>query len=182
MDESDAIDAVKDNTVVVDGWPGFEVKAVEFDVEFMRCDEVCRIYAVSRATLYEKMRDGQISFVSLRKPGAVNGIRLLRAASVREYFEGAAKKEGGGIQGEGVGGDYEGTKLYLDLEFMRCGQVAKIYGVAKSTIYDLMRRGKVGYVTIRKRGSSRGFRLLKVASVRAYFDGLVSDADVEPNE
>ncbi len=74
------------NVMIVSGQHGFEIKTLFIEPEFLRCAEAARIYNISRAKIYELMREGKIEYVSLRKRGSTSGVRLIKLASIRKFM------------------------------------------------------------------------------------------------
>lgn len=70
-----------------------ECQAPAMDAEFMRINEIVRIFGVGRSTLYRLIRNGSIASVSLRLEGAKRGTRLVSVESMRRMLNGLA--EGG---------------------------------------------------------------------------------------
>ena len=61
--------------------------------EFGRLADVQRLFGLKRGFTYQLINEGKIRSVSLRKPGAKTGCRLIHPQSVRDYL--AAQMEGG---------------------------------------------------------------------------------------
>lgn len=54
--------------------------------EFLRMGDLRRLFGITRATGYQLAKAGRIRTVSLRQPGSARGVRLVNAASVRDYL------------------------------------------------------------------------------------------------
>jgi hypothetical protein len=55
--------------------------------EYIRVPDACRRFSLSRSWLYERLDEGVIKTVSLKKEGMVRGKRLINLVSLREYIE-----------------------------------------------------------------------------------------------
>ena len=55
-------------------------------------------------------------------------------------------------------------------EWIRPGDVRPIYGISRSRIYELIRKGTVESKDVRLAGSSRGIRLIRCESIRRYIE------------
>lgn len=58
--------------------------------EWIRVSPITKLFGISRSIAYELMAAGQIKSSLIRKRGAVKGIRLISADSVREFLEAQA--------------------------------------------------------------------------------------------
>ncbi len=56
-------------------------------VRWLRVEQACRTVNVSRALLYEWIRDGKIKSAALRREGNSRGLRLINAESLNQYIE-----------------------------------------------------------------------------------------------
>ena len=63
----------------------------------------------------------------------------------------------------------------LQPEFCRLGDLRKLFGLNRSYAYVLMNEGKIQTVSLRRPGHKFGVRLVHVASVRAYLNGLLKE-------
>ncbi len=63
--------------------------------EFGRFADVQRLFGLKRGFTYQLINEGKIRSVSLRKPGAKAGCRLIHLQSVRDYL--TAHLDGGGL-------------------------------------------------------------------------------------
>ncbi len=66
------------------------------DAEFLslpRPRERCRFTGLSRTTLCELLARGEIRGVTIRRPGAVRGKRLIVKSSLSDYLHGLARAE-----------------------------------------------------------------------------------------
>ncbi|MHC1767390.1 MAG: hypothetical protein AB9869_24450 [Verrucomicrobiia bacterium] len=61
----------------------------------------------------------------------------------------------------------------VDPEFVRMGDLRKLFGIPRSTGYLLATRGLIRTVSLRHRGCARGIRLVSVESVRKYLNDLM---------
>lgn len=55
--------------------------------EFGRVRDVQKVFGLKRGAIYQLIRDGKLKSVSLRRPGARTGLRLIHLASVRAFLE-----------------------------------------------------------------------------------------------
>lgn len=58
-------------------------------------------------------------------------------------------------------------------EFLRPEQVSQYFPMSRTTLYELMKDGKVKSCSVRKKGSPKGMRLISYDSLKGYFNGLV---------
>ena len=68
----------------------------------------------------------------------------------------------------------------LQPEFCRLGDLRKLFGLNRSYAYVLMSEGKIQTVSLRRPGHKFGVRLVHVASVRAYLNGLLKEQANQP--
>lgn len=61
----------------------------------------------------------------------------------------------------------------VESEFVRMGDLRRLFGITRATAYLLAKDGKIKTVSMRQRGNIRGVRLVSVPSVRAYLNGLM---------
>ena len=61
----------------------------------------------------------------------------------------------------------------LQPEFCRMGDLRKLFGITRSMGYLLMNEGKIRTVSLRRPGQKFSVRLVHLASVRAYLNGLM---------
>jgi len=54
--------------------------------EFGRVKDVEKVLGIKRGILYGLINDGKIKSVCLRKPGNIQGVRLIHMQSVRDYI------------------------------------------------------------------------------------------------
>ena len=57
-------------------------------------------------------------------------------------------------------------------EWLRIPDAIKLYGIGRSSLYELMAEGKIKTALLRQRGSVRGIRLLSADSLSRYIEGL----------
>jgi hypothetical protein len=67
-----------------------------------------------------------------------------------------------------------GDALGLEPEFLRTPGVERVWGLKKSTLYNLEADGKIKGVLLRVRGQKSGVRLWNVASIRAFVESEVA--------
>ena len=58
-------------------------------------------------------------------------------------------------------------------EFGRWRDVERLFGIKRGTLYNLMAEGKVKSVFLRHKGNVHGCRLIHLASVSQYLNGLL---------
>jgi hypothetical protein len=58
-------------------------------------------------------------------------------------------------------------------EFGRWRDVERHFGIKRGTLYNLMAEGKVKSVLLRRKGNVHGCRLIHLASVSQYINGLL---------
>jgi hypothetical protein len=58
-------------------------------------------------------------------------------------------------------------------EFGRWRDVQRLFGIKRGTLYNLMAEGKVKSVVLRRKGNIHGCRLIHLASVSQYLNGLL---------
>jgi hypothetical protein len=74
------------------GWmPASSITEAEF-LSLPRPRERCRFSTLSRTTLVELLDRGEIQGVTIRRPGATRGKRLIVKQSLADYLYGLAKK------------------------------------------------------------------------------------------
>ncbi len=64
--------------------------------EWLRVPDAVRVFAISRSALFEMIAAGTIKSASLKKRGALRGIRIISYNSLAEYCERAATQGGAG--------------------------------------------------------------------------------------
>ena len=62
--------------------------------------------------------------------------------------------------------------INLRPEWLRIPDAVKLYGIGRSSLYELIAEGKIKSVCLRQRGSTRGIRLLSADSLSKYIEGL----------
>ncbi len=62
--------------------------------EWLRIPDAIRIFGICRSSLYELIAANKIKSTSLRKRGAIKGIRLISYDSLAAYIENAANQGG----------------------------------------------------------------------------------------
>ncbi len=60
-----------------------------------------------------------------------------------------------------------GNAARLEPEFVRVNDVARLFGIKRGSIYNLIADGKIKSISLRIRGQKHGLRLIHMASVRA---------------
>jgi hypothetical protein len=60
-------------------------------------------------------------------------------------------------------------------EFGRWQDVQRIFGIKRGTLYNLMAEGKVKSLVLRRKGNVHGCRIIHLASVSAYLNGLLEN-------
>lgn len=81
------------------GWVTSSITEAEF-LSLPRPRERCRYSSLSRTTLVELLDRGDIRGVTIRRPGATRGKRLIVKQSLADYLYGLAKKSAVGGCGE----------------------------------------------------------------------------------
>ena len=59
-------------------------------------------------------------------------------------------------------------------EWLRIPDAVRLYGIGRSSLYELIAEGKIKSVCLRQRGSTRGIRLLSADSLSRYIEGLAA--------
>jgi hypothetical protein len=67
-------------------------------------------------------------------------------------------------------------------EFCRMGDLRKLFGITRSMGYLLMNEGKIRTVSLRRPGQKFSVRLVHLASVRAYLNGLLEKQSTTKDE
>ncbi|MEO7933389.1 MAG: helix-turn-helix domain-containing protein [Chthoniobacterales bacterium] len=62
-------------------------------IEWMRVPEAVRMFGICRSSIYELISSGEIKSTSLKKRGALRGIRIISFDSLSSYCERAAAME-----------------------------------------------------------------------------------------
>jgi len=58
-------------------------------------------------------------------------------------------------------------------EFGRWRDVERLFGIKRGTLYNLINEGKIKSVMLRRKGNVHGCRLIHLASVSQYLNGLL---------
>jgi hypothetical protein len=58
-------------------------------------------------------------------------------------------------------------------EFLRIPDVEKLFGLKRSTLYEILRTGKVRSVALRKEGAAKGVRLISTQSLRDFLNSKI---------
>ena len=58
-------------------------------------------------------------------------------------------------------------------EFGRWQDVQRLFGIKRGTLYNLIAEGKVKSAVLRRKGNVHGCRIIHLASVSAYLNGLL---------
>lgn len=62
------------------------------------------------------------------------------------------------------------------IEFGRCADVQRIFGLRRGTLYNLLQDGKIKGVLLRVRGKKSGVRLFAMASVRDFIRSQMEES------
>lgn len=62
----------------------------------------------------------------------------------------------------------------LKPEWLRIAGAVTLYGIGRSSLYELIAEGKIKSVCLRQRGSARGIRLISADSLSAYLESLAT--------
>ena len=65
------------------------------------------------------------------------------------------------------------TVINLRPEWLRIPDAVRLYGIGRSSLYELIAAGSIKSVCLRQRGSTRGIRLISADSLARYIEGLV---------
>jgi excisionase family DNA binding protein len=60
-----------------------------------------------------------------------------------------------------------------DSEWLRVSEAVRRFGLSRSTIYELIHNREIKTALIRKRGNTRGIRIISTDSLRAFVEGFV---------
>ncbi len=60
-------------------------------------------------------------------------------------------------------------------EFCRMGDLRRLFGLVRSTAYNLAKEGHIKSISLRRKGQARSVRLVSVPSVRAYLNRLLEE-------
>ena len=60
-------------------------------------------------------------------------------------------------------------------EWCRIADAVRLYGIGRSSLYELIAGGKIKSVNLRQRGSTRGIRLISADSLSAYLESLATN-------
>ncbi len=58
-------------------------------------------------------------------------------------------------------------------EWLRIPDAVRLFGIGRSSLYELINDRKIKSVSLRQRGSIRGIRLISADSLANYIEGLV---------
>jgi hypothetical protein len=64
-------------------------------------------------------------------------------------------------------------------DWMRVRQVVANYGIGRSTVFSLLKEGKIKSVNLTKRGNIRGIRLISRISLDQYLESLATTSHEE---
>ncbi len=59
-------------------------------------------------------------------------------------------------------------------EWLRIPDAIRLFGIGRSSLYELIGEGKIRSASIKKRGNIRGVRLISVASLEAFLESFAS--------
>ena len=62
-------------------------------------------------------------------------------------------------------------------EWLRIPSAIKVFGISRTKLYELISERKIKSVSLRKRGQTKGTRLLSYDSLMDYLDGLAEDSE-----
>ena len=60
----------------------------------------------------------------------------------------------------------------LKPSWLRINDVVKLYGIGRSSLYELLAEGRLKSASIKKRGNIRGIRLLSADSIEHYLESI----------
>lgn len=60
-------------------------------------------------------------------------------------------------------------------EFCRMGDLRRMFGLVRSSAYNLAKEGHIKTISLRRKGQARSVRLVSVPSVRAYLHRLMEE-------
>ena len=69
-----------------------------------------------------------------------------------------------------------GTVASLDPEFLPIASACKFSGLGRTALYLEIRAGKIKSISLRKKGTARGRRLVSVSSLREYLASFAEAA------
>jgi hypothetical protein len=72
-------------------------------------------------------------------------------------------------------------KPYERPEWAPAQTIARIYGISRSSLYELAAAGKIRTSSLRKRGRTRGKRLFSTDSVAAFIEAHATGGDEASN-
>ncbi len=58
----------------------------------------------------------------------------------------------------------------LEPEYIRPAQVREKFNIGRSQVYELIAQGKIKSHVLRKKGNTKGMRLISVESLRSYIE------------
>ena len=62
------------------------------------------------------------------------------------------------------------SPISLKPEWLRIPEAIRLFGIGRSTLYELLSGGQIKSASIRKRGNTRGIRLISVDSLMQYIE------------
>jgi hypothetical protein len=72
-----------------------------------------------------------------------------------------------------------GTEItHLPIKWLRVPDAVKYSGLSRSLLYRLMAEGQIKSVCVRKRGNTRGARLLSAESIDAFIESYAQSKEV----
>jgi hypothetical protein len=67
------------------------------------------------------------------------------------------------------------TTTELFPEFIRIPDCKRLFGIRRSTLYQILRTGKVKSVALRRDGAAKGCRLISTASLRDWLSSQIEE-------
>jgi hypothetical protein len=75
--------------------------------------------------------------------------------------------------------DIQTVETTLPVKWLRVPDAVRYSGLCRSSLYQLITAGKIKSVCVRKRGNTRGVRLLSAESIDAFIESYAQSEEVE---
>ena len=105
--------------------------------------------------------------LSRRQIDWVNTLRAPMQLPVAQSTAPNSERDGGNNQRQQL------NSFAQDPEWLRIPEAVRRFGLGRSTIYELIRNREIKTALIRKRGNTRGIRIISTDSLRAFVERFV---------
>ena len=77
------------------------------------------------------------------------------------------------VKKEGIDCERPSIPVSLKPEFIRINDAAKLFGIKRGKLYQMMAEGTIKSVNLKSRGSTTGVRLISYDHLKGYLDSLL---------